>query len=228
MRVDFSIDVDKCLKEIKDFNRIKKIYCNNPYYFFNHYRNLKNKSAKEVIIFFKNNKKEIEEKLIKRKKLIEENWNKINDIFFSEIKRITENRWKYKNYKCHVCSVYAGNYTIYKNNISIFAFFNKADCLAMIAEELLHLHIWEVMKKLKIEMKDEDWRNFKDNFYWQFSECIPCLVFSHSDIKLKLKFGKYPDWKEVRKLFKKIKPIWENRTSFKDFLKEAIEIPDCY
>jgi hypothetical protein len=227
MRVDFSVDKDKCLKEIKDFNRIKKIYCNNPYYFFNYYRSLEGKSTKEIIEFFKNNKEEIEYKLIKRKKLIEKNWSKINNIFFSEIERITENKWKYKNYKCHICAVCAGEYTIYKNSISVFAFFNKADYLAVVAEELLHLHFWEIIKKLKIKMRYKDWKNFKENFYWQLSECIPCLIFSHSNIKLKLKFGKYPGWKHIRKLFKKIKPLWEDRKSFRDFLLNSIKLCKC-
>lgn len=224
MKVNFSVDIGRCLKEIEDFDEIRKIYCNNPYYFFNHYRNLKNKSTKEIIDFFRNSRKEIEKELIRRKKLIEKNWNEINDLFFSEIERITESKWKYKSYKCHVCCVWAGRYNNYKNEITVFAFFGKSDYLAIIAEELFHLHFWEIMKKLKIEMKDKDWRNFKDNLYWQFSECMPCLIFSYSDIKLKLKFGKYPEWKHVRKLFKKIRPIWENRKNFMDFLRNALKV----
>jgi len=224
MKLNFSVDMNLCLKEIKDFDKIRRIYEGNPYYFFYHYKNLKGKSTKEIIKFFKNNKKEIERKLLKKKKLIEKAWMPINNIFFSEIERITENKWKYKNYECHVCCVWGGWYDEYRNKIAVFAFFNKADYLAVIAEELLHLHFWEIMKKLKIEMKDKDWRNFKDNFYWQFSECMPCLIFSHSDIKIKLKFGKYPEWKHVRKLFKKIKPIWENRKNFMDFLRKALKV----
>jgi len=221
MKLNFSIDIERCLKEIEDFDEIKKTYCNNPYYFFNHYRNLKNKSSKEIIDFFKNNREEIEKELIRRKNLIEKNWNKINNIFFSEIERITESKWKYKSYRCHVCCVWAGRYDNYKNEITVFAFFNKPDYLATIAEELLHLHFWEITRKLKIRIEEENLKDFKNNFYWQLSECIPCLVFSHSDIKLKLKFGKYPDWKEVRKVFKKIRPLWDNKRNFTDFLKNA-------
>jgi len=51
-----------------------------------------------------------------------------------------------------------------------------------------------------------------------------CLIFSHSDIKLKLKFGKYPEWKEVGVVFKKIKPLWDERKSFEDFLRNALSL----
>ena len=226
MKLEFSIDMERCLKEIKDFDRIRKVYCNNPYYFFQHFKNLRNKSSKEIMAFFRNNKEEIEKELIKRKEVIENNWEEINDIFFSEVERITENSWKYKRYKCHVCSVYAGRYKMYKNEITVFAFFGKADCLAAIAEEFVHLHFWEIMRKLGAKVEKEYWKDFKSNFYWQLSECIPCLIFSYSDVKLKLKFGKYPDWREVRRLFKKVKPLWDERKGFEDFLRNALKLKD--
>ena len=223
MRVEFSVDIKRCLREIRDFDRIRRIYQGNPRYFFNHFPDLEGKSTEEIIEFFEDNREEIERKLLKRKNAIEKAWREINDLFFSEIERITGQKWRFRRYECHLCSVWAGAYDIYKNNISVFGFFSKADYLATIAEELLHLHFWEILKKFGIRMEDKDWDNFEENFYWQLSECIPCLIFSHSDVRLRLKFGKYPDWKELKGLFKKVKPKWKTRKGFMDFLKNVLK-----
>lgn len=171
-------------------------------------RNLRNKSLAEIVRFFEENREEIKRQLLKRKERIENLWKPIDSKFFREVERITGYPWKFDYYRAHLSAVLPGCYEKYKNKISVFAFWRNI--IEVIAEELIHLHFWDTLRETGISGR----KNTK--FLWELSECMPPLVWGEMDLGIKLR--KYPSWNSVMKLFRKIKPIWEERKSYKEFL----------
>ena len=213
MRLIFYISLRKDLEALKKFKEIEKAFSGNPYYFFRVFKNLKNKSPEEMLKFFEENREEIKRRLLKRKERIESLWKPIDSKFFREVERITGFPWKFEYYKAHISSVLPGCYEKYRNKISVFAFWRNV--IPVIAEELIHLHYWDTLKEIGISER----RNRE--FLWKLSECIPPLIWGEMDLGIKLR--KYPSWNSVMGLFRKIKPIWEERKSYREFLLKV-----CY
>ena len=125
MRLIFYISLRKDLEALKKFREIEEAFSGNPYYFFRVFKNLKNKSEKEMVRFFQENKEEIKRKLLERKERIESLWEPIDSKFFREVERITGFPWKFEYYKAHISSVLPGCYEKYRNKISVFCFLEE-------------------------------------------------------------------------------------------------------
>ena len=143
----FFIDFDKDLKYFEtEFPLLEKMNYDFSYlkYIIPDYKSF---SKKNIFEYFKENKKDIIQKLQKRKIFAIKSWNSINDNFFTQIKNLTQQKWEFEEYNCHLSSTLAGRYYLSKNRIVVFAFFKQKGLIECIIEELLHLHFWYCLKK---------------------------------------------------------------------------------
>ena len=212
----FFIDFDKDLKYFEtEFPLLEKMNYDFSYlkYIIPNYKSF---SKKNIFEYFKENKKDIIQKLQKRKIFAIKSWNSINDNFFTQIKNLTQQKWEFEEYNCHLSSTLAGRYYLSKNRIVVFAFFKQKGLIECIIEELLHLHFWYCLKKLGVKLSKETISK-----YWDLSECFIDIIFP--ELKLGYKFSENV-CTHTEKLHKRLLPIWKNRTSFDIFLKESLKI----
>ena len=228
MRVNFLLDFNLIIKEMEDFEQVKKTL-SYPYYFYKTFPQLKNKSSEEIANHFKINKKSILEKLRKRRKEIRELWKSVEKRFFEDIMNLTNFEWKFQNYKCFLSCAWAGRYFYPKNEIEIFGFLKNADTLNTLAEELFHLYFWDILeKKFKINVKflDKEKYTEKEKKLWFLSEAVVGFVLPEIGFyKKSLWFT--PWWKadpKIKEIYISLKPFWKNRKNFTDFLRNSIKV----
>jgi len=236
MKIKFSVDFDLIIKELKDFEKVKKIL-KYPYYFYKTFPQLENKSEKEIVKYFKENKIEIIKKLKERKIYIESVWKPVNNSFFKKITKLTDFDWKFKNYDCFLSCAWAGRYFLSEyflsqNNVEIFAFLEDEDTINILAEELFHLHFWYYLEKKMntntdfIRKKEAYEFSRRDKKLWELSEIVAGFVLPEIGFYKNLKW--FVHWWEsdpkMGKLYKELKPLWKERKGFEEFLRKSIEI----
>jgi len=162
-------------------------------------------------------------KLIKLKQFLERGWRGLDKMFWKEIERITGFDWRYEKYECYVNNVAVGHYLI--PNIIRVSEKNPY----VIAEELFHLHYWDIWKKIfkirkkypmKLTFGKEKWS------VWHISETVVEFVLVdnpnlRSFFKNIRREESYP-W--LPKLRKQLFPLWKNRKDFIDFIVKAHKI----
>ena len=88
---------------------------------------------------------------------------------------LTNFEWKFQNYKCFLSCAWAGRYFFPKNEVEIFGFLKNIDTLNILAEELFHLHFWNILEeKLKIDvgfLNKEEYTG-REKKLWFFSELL--------------------------------------------------------
>lgn len=149
-------------------------------------------------------------------KKLEEYWDPLNDLFFSNISKITGHDWKFKEYLVHISFVIRGMYSltneVYSNPLGV------KTCAFIMSEELFHLHYWDIFRNVIKNEKCPWWNNKK---VWEISETIPDFIFAENCFDVfgwGKKFNRtYPFLDEYKK---KLLPKWESRISFDDFIKE--------
>jgi hypothetical protein len=163
------------------------------------------------------NKKDIIFEIKQKKKIIEKRWHKFEKKFFYSLEQITGVNWKYKNYKCYLCSTcfFGGDYDIQKPNIYINPLSKHGDPSYVIFHELSHLLFWNYVF-LKYS------KSFvKENYYflWKLSE----IMVNFPLLKLDLKF--YFPLTIPEKLRKFGKPIVEKFSimNFTDIIDSEIK-----
>ncbi len=159
----------------------------------------------------------------KEKKDAENNLTKIKNLWDSNevsilkyIEEITEEQIANKNYHGSVGVLTTfGGYEQKANMIYIPSKFkSEKKALYLIAHEIFHLHYWDIAKRL----------NLKTNS-WLLSEIIVVLALNDFRLWKDLKLDYLPECKE---LSKKIIPLWKNKTSFEDFLKQSLKIAEKF
>ncbi|OYT43518.1 MAG: hypothetical protein B6U88_00840 [Candidatus Aenigmarchaeota archaeon ex4484_56] len=228
MRVNFLLDFNLIIEELKDFEQVKKVL-KYPYYFYKTFPQLENKSSEEIVNHFKINKKVILEKLRKMRKEIRELWKSVEKRFFSDIVNLTNFEWKFQNYKCFLSCAWAGRYFYPKNEIEIFGFLKQIDTLNTLGEELFHLHFWNILEeKFKVNVKFLNSEKYteKEKKLWFLSEAVVGFVLPEIGFyKRSLWF--IPWWKsdtEIKRIYYNLKPLWKNRNNFMDFLERSIRV----
>lgn len=216
MRLIFKLKYPKKEDVLKYLCNYRKYYGLKHFYLV--YPELKNKKDIEIAKFFNKNKEMILKKLEIRKKQIEKNWNKMNDSYFKKIEIITKFKWRKENYYCYLSPLDIGEYNPIKRNIIIvFAFNHPKYINQIIAEELYHLHYWNYLEnEFDLDVKKE-WGKKKQ---WRLSEAVAMLILEELGFKCG---GNYWD-KKVNKLYWKLRPFWENKESFKDFISKSLKI----
>ncbi len=164
----------------------------------------------------KNNLKKLE----KFKARIENYWKPLNNLFFEHLEKITGFKPESKEYVAYPTEIIRGMYTL-KNEV----FINPSRTIEregyILAEELLHIHYWEVFKKT-VKNTKIPWRINKA--VWEISETIPEFILT-DDLFKQFGWGKnldrsYPFIKERKE---ELQPIWDSKKSFKDFMIKSHE-----
>ena len=179
------------------------------------------------------NRKEAEEKykrvgryLNKTKVLYQSSWNEINDEFFKAIKEITGYSWKYKIYFCVLSPFHKGISSWGGNKIIRSWKENPYTMRKITAHELLISHIFTIFER---DFKNG---NLFDKQKWVLAE-ISAFAITGLEKRM-LKFWpwaseeeKYPlnhNYPELYELQRILKPIYEKKKNFKDFLEKSIKI----
>lgn len=213
--INFFTDFDRDLGYIKndfpflrslfDMNRLLQLY----------YPNLVGKNDAEISNFFEQNKDSILQQLKTPSEHLENLWKPLNDDFFKQVGKITSFRWKNKKYFCHLSSSFicGGRYER-PNIIVVFPRAAHTNPLQTIPHELFHLHFWDFLGNMGIELSNE-----KMNELWDLSETIDFILEGLNIKGLKYKSNLYPQHK---KLYEKIRPLWKG--DFENFIKESLKV----
>ena len=189
------------------------------------YLNLPENLVKEII---GKNFLEIKEKIIEEvkkkhdiKKLenykmgLKKYWNPLNKLFFENLKEIMRFDFKYKEYVVYITEIIRGMYST--ENV-VFTNPNEEVKKSgyIIAEEILHLHYWDIYRKIVKDVKCP-WRD--NERVWEFSETIPEFVLTDNLFE-RFSWGKNLNRKYlfIEKRKKELLPVWKDKKSFKDFM----------
>jgi hypothetical protein len=234
MRVNFLVDFDLIIEELKDFEQVKKVL-KYPYYFYKTFPQLENNSTEEILNYFEKNREEIIKKLEERKLYIEKIWIPTNSKFFRETAKLTNFDWKFKIYECLLSCAWSGRY-FFENKVEIFAFLRDEDIVNILAEELFHLHYWNYLEKkmnIKIDfIRKKEMLEYSESEknLWMLSEVV--IGFVLPEIGLYLNSEWFTPWWEadpkMGRLYKKLCLFWKSRKSFESFLRQSIKIADSF
>ena len=161
-----------------------------------------------------------EKNLIKKGELQELSWlwkQKENQIF-NEFERITEIKMENKDYTIYLgVLVNFGTYDTKTNSVIVpYRPNNMDEILYIVAHEIFHIYYFTICKNDLTKM---------DHYSWLLSEIVVVLVSN----EMKSVWEKeIPFLEDTKELAKKIIPLWKNRTSFEDFIRQSIKIADKF
>lgn len=218
----FYVDFDKDIEIYKKW-KIRKFFGEKSFNYLLtlYYPELVEKTDKEIIDFLINNQIRIINQTKKSGEKLKKQWEKTNNVFFKEVEKVTGFKWKYPVYKCHLSSTFicGGCYDARKGNIvSVFPRLKHASALDVLFHELVHLHFWDTIDKLKVKYNKNEKLTAKGKI-WDLSEIAVNYPLQKIRINgYKSEFCIYPKHK---KLWKKIKKYWN--LGFKEFILKSIE-----
>ena len=158
--------------------------------------------------------------------LYQKSWDAINSQFFKTTEEITGYPWKYPAYFC-VLSLFRKGISNWGGNKIVRSWKENPYTMRKItAHELLISHLFTIFEK------DFQKDNLSNKEKWALAEISAWLITGLE--KKMLKFWpwiteeeKYPvthNYPELYKLQKTLKPEYEKRKDFKEFLRKSIEI----
>ena len=155
------------------------------------------------------------EELEKTKNKLEQVWNKFNDIYFENIKKITGFDFKYNEYIVYFTDIVRGSYEGGTNQVYVDFHINYERTSFIICEEIFHLHYWEIYKKI-VKNTKYPW---VDKDIWEISETIPDFIFLNQLFNEFEWFeGLHRNYSFISERKKMLQPIWDNKKDFKDFM----------
>jgi len=213
--LDFFMDFDKDLGYIRnDFPFLRKLFDLNDLLQL-YYPSVVGKNDTEILNFFTNNKDSILQQIKIPSEHLERQWKPLNDEFFKQVEELTNFKWQSKKYFCHFsASFICGGKYERPNIIVVFPRTTHTDTLQTIPHELFHLHLWDFIENLGIEITKQ-----KMNELWDLSEIIDFLLENLKIKGFEYKSNLYPQHKE---LCEKIKPLWKG--DFENFIKKSLKI----
>ncbi len=111
-------------------------------------------------------------KLEEVKNEIEKTWQPLNDLFFNNLKKITGFDFPFDKAVVYISEIVRGMYSL-ENNVFINPMKNMTSYV--IAEEIFHLHYWDIFRKTIKDVKIP-WRLSKET--WEISEVVPEFVLT--------------------------------------------------
>lgn len=221
-KIIFYTDFEKDLDIYKRW-KIRKFFGEKLFDYFLrlYYPKLVGKTDEEIINYFKDNKEKIIQQTEKAGKKLKKKWKKVGDDFFKEVERVTGFGWKHKTYKFHLSSTFicGGCYDAQIGNIiSIFPRLKHASALDTLFHELVHLHFWDVIGKLKIKYDKSEKLTAKGKI-WDLSEVA--VNYPLQKIKIKGYKPEFHIYSQHKKLWNEIKKNWN--LNFKEFILKSIE-----
>lgn len=179
------------------------------------------------------NKKEVEERykgilqyLQKTTVFYQKSWDEINDEFFKVSEKITGCSWKHRVYYCVLSPFHKGISSWGGNKIIRSWNENPYTMRKITVHELIISHIFTIFER------DFQKENLSNKEKWALAEICAWVITGLE--KRMLKFWpwitekeKYPlshNYPELYELQKKLKPIYEKKKDFKEFLRKSIKI----
>jgi len=166
--------------------------------------------------------------LKKTKKLYQKSWDEINDEFFKTVEKITGFSWKHRRYFCVLSPIHRGISSWGGNKIVRTWRENPYSMRKITAHELLISYIFTIFER-DFQLQKE---NLTQKQKWALAE-ISAWAITGLEKKM-LKFWpwiteeeKYPlnhNYPELYNFQKKLRPIYEKKKNFKEFLKKGIKI----
>lgn len=163
---------------------------------------------------------------------LEKRWSLDGDKIINEIEKYTEQKFYQEEITCYINHVVCSSYLEKEKDI-ILGFKEVPKkigeihdfILLIIGEELLHVHYVTILHKMP-ELANKQFDQFKE---WQVSEVLPeFILLENKNLdyldkgpeKIRDRSGPYPWLHNVKE---QIKPVWENRKSFRDFVLKIYE-----
>lgn len=223
IKLIFYVDFDKDLEIYRKWN-LRKFFGEKGFNYFlrESYPKLVGKTDEEIITYFKENRKLIIEQTKNAETKLRRKWEKTNGEFFKEVERVTGFKWKHKVYRCHLSSTFicGGCYDAKKGNVvSVFPKLKEELLLDTLFHELVHLHFWDMMDKLKIKYNPDEKLTAKGEI-WDLSE----MAVNYPLQKIKIKGHKpelniYPQHQEKWNRIKEYLNL-----DFGEFILKSLEV----
>lgn len=164
--------------------------------------------------------------LNKTKKLYQKSWDEINNEFFRTVEEITGYPWKYKRYYCVISPFRRGISSWGGNKIVRIWSENPYLMRKITAHELLISHIFTIFER---DFKREKLTNKEK---WAISEISAFAICGLEEKMLKFwpwisEKAKYPlnhNYPELYNLQRKLKPVYQRRKTFKEFLAQGVKL----
>jgi len=191
IRLHFYISLRKDREYIlKSFPLMLKLFKKKTFsnWLNEYYSDFQSSNYLKFLSFWEENKQKILTELKKSSKTIIKEWRRKEKGFFEKVEE-EFGPWKRKKYFCHLSSTYICGGSYEYPTVIIFPFSKHVYPIETIQHELLHLHIVEDMKRLKLKPKN----------YFKFSEIA--VAFASKRIGIKPKFPN----EETERYFEKIK-----------------------
>ncbi len=163
----------------------------------------------------------------KSAELYQKSWNEINDEFSNIIEEKTNCEWKYDEYLVVVSAFHPGISSRKGNKVCKIWDENPYTQRRITAHEILMTHIWNILDtKFKHSLSELK--------AWALNEVTTTAILS-----LEPELTKFWPWcppyenyltnyPQIWELRDKLKPLWVERKSFKDYMKNAIKITHEY
>ncbi len=236
-KIEFSIaQFDEAFKVIHSFLNPSKNYWDWSDYIYTSYPELKRKIKnipKEKMrrgieyAFFREHFEREKSILEKKRKVFQNEWDKINNRSMITLSKIVEQDWPKKDILIQarlslnpICPRY-----IKTRTFDIFYRKSTEDMKGIAIHELLHFIYFEKWKKVFPKTKP---REFDSPYLvWHLSEMVPKILLNDERIQRihKYKFNSYRVYEqakiEEKPLLSYLQSFYNERTDFKDFLKES-------
>lgn len=164
--------------------------------------------------------------LKKTKLMYQKAWDEIGNFFFKQVEQITQHPWKFKKYECVLSLVHQGLSNWGGNKIVRSWAENPYSQRKITAHELIITYLWDYLDK-------QGYKKLPDKKKWAFCE-ITAWAITGLEKRLVQKCWpwiteaeKWPlkhNYPELIPLQKKIRPLYEKRTSFKRYAEKALKV----
>lgn len=149
-------------------------------------------------------------------------WNEINDLFSSEVGRVTGYRWKYSKYFVVVSPINIGVSSSGGNKVVRSCFEDSYKQRRITAHELLMSHLWNVFDKT---LKSAKKRGIQ---LWALNEITTIAILSLEPFLNTIWGNKYENYLKnypfLDNLKMKLKQLYINKANFIGYLNEGIKV----
>jgi len=153
-------------------------------------------------------------------------WDEINDFFFRYVERLTKHPWKFKKYYCVLSPFHKGVSNWGENRIIRSWAENPYTQRKITAHELLITHLWDYLDR-------HGYKNLSDESKWAFCEITAWAIAGLEEKLIKkcwpwiAESERWPlrhNYPQLVGLQKKIRPLYERRSSFKSYTEKALRV----
>jgi len=155
-------------------------------------------------------------------------WDKINDNFYQEVKKITGEDWQFPEYKVVVSPFHPGISNRGKNVVIRSAFEDPDGQKRITAHEILMIHIWSILDARYPGAKKDSLKHF-----WGLNEITAVAILGLEPRLNSLwtrktqGYDQYmANYPQLRPLQMKLKEIYLTKKDFNSYLQKAILILD--